>query len=289
MNRKNVILIAIIVLSSAALIYGLEISRGVPAATQEHRMSMGLEVPFIEVPFIDRDIDLTKGISPDIWDSIAPVEIEMEYQVMVLPWGKSLVSPVTVKAFHNERDIYFYMGWKDDTEDRTTGTNKFPDASAIMFPLGDNFQPSAIMMGFMEGANVWQWKASQDKEYWLNEPQISDAYSDFYYPFEEDEILTISRTVPASAVNDLLAIRVGTVTRKESQNVQGRGLWDNGTWHVVFKRSIEPADPELDASFSTNDKVAFAVWDGAKGDRGSRKSISHDWTTFEIIPGEATR
>ncbi|KCZ70347.1 Ethylbenzene dehydrogenase [Candidatus Methanoperedens nitroreducens] len=286
MNRKNVILIAIIVLSSAVLIYGLEISRGVPAATQEHSMSMG-----IEIPFIDKDIDLNKGISPDIWDSVPSTEIEMEYQVMVLPWGKSLISPVTVKAFHNERDIYFYMGWKDDTEDRVLGTNRFSDASAVMFPMGDNVQNSSIILGFMSGANVWQWKASQDKEYWLKETPESGAYSDFYYPFEENETLAVSKVVPGSAVNDVFAIRAGTLTPKESQNVEGRGLWDNGMWHVVFKRSLKQADPELDARFdaSGNKLVAFAVWDGAKGDRGSRKSISHDWTTFEIIPKGAAR
>ncbi len=279
MKKNNIILIIVVAISSVALAYfGLGVSSGILAATQAHQMP-------IEVQFIDKDIDLEKGIFPEIWGSIHPIDIEMEYQVMVLPWGKSLISPVTVKAFHNGREIYFYMGWKDDTENRDPGTNRFSDASAIMFPMGDNVQNSSIMLGFMSGANIWQWKASQDKEYWLKETPESGAYSDFYYPFEENETLAVSKVVPRSAVNDVFAIRVGTLTPKESQNVEGKGLWDNGTWHVVFKRSLKQADPEVDAAFNSAERlIAFAVWNGANGDRGSRKSISHDWTTLKISP-----
>ena len=286
MKKNNVILILIIAISLPALAYfGSGLSSGLQTVTQAHQMPIVLEVPFM-----DRDIDLSNGISLDAWEPIHPGEIEMEYQVMVLPWGKSLINPVTVKAFHNGRDIYFYMSWKDDTKNRITGINRFSDAAAIMFPIGNNVQNSTIMMGFMaNGSNIWQWKASQDSEYWLKEAPKTEAYADFYYPFEENETFVVSKNAPISAVNDLMVIRVGTLTPKPSQNVQGRGLWYNGTWQVVFKRSLNIADPEQDADFNTLTRVAFAVWNGANGDRGGRKSISHDWTSVDIMPAEGAK
>ncbi len=284
MKKFNIILILIVAISLPALAYFGGLSSGIQAVIP-HQMPMVLEVPFM-----DRDIDLSKGISPDVWEPLHPSEIEMEYQVMVLPWGKSLINPVTVKAFHNGKEIYFYMSWKDDTENRITGINRFSDAAAVMFPIGDNVQNSTIMMGFMaNGSNIWQWKASQDSEYWLKEAPKTEAYADFYYPFEENETFVVSKIAPSSAVNDLMVIRVGTLTPKPAQSVQGRGLWDNGIWHVVFKRPLDITDPEQDADFNTLSRVAFAVWNGENGDRGGRKSISHDWTNLEIMPAEGKK
>lgn len=278
-TKKTVLLIAIIsVISFLALVYyGLSQARGVPVVMEKP------ERVILEVPFISKDIDLTKDISLPQWETIPSQEVELMYQVTVLPWGKSLIPSVTVKAFHNGEEIYFYVSWKDDTENRNIGVDEFSDAAAIMFPLADEVPRSTILMGFMGKATIWHWKASQDQEYWLEKSPEVKAYSDYYYPFEEEELFVVSKVVPKSAVNDLLAIRVGTITPKEIQNVEGRGLWDEGTWYVVFKRSLKPTDPQLDAAFSPGGKKlsAFAIWNGATGDRGGRKSIS-DWVELEI-------
>jgi DMSO reductase family type II enzyme heme b subunit len=275
MTKKiPVILIAIIsVVSFAALVYyGLKHAKGKPVPIEEVKREA------LEVPFINEDIDLTRGISLNLWNSIAPKEIELMYQVTVSPWGKSLVSPINVKSFHNGKTVYFYITWKDDTENGSVGSNTFSDATAILFPISYTADPQTIMMGFLGEANIWQWKASQDREYWLKRAPESEPYVDFYYPFEEQELFTVSKDVPQSAANDLMAIRVGTITPKEIQNVHARGFWNNGEWHVVFKRSLKQTDPGVDAVFNPGKKrlCAFAVWNGENRDRGGRKSIS-DW------------
>jgi hypothetical protein len=194
------------------------------------------------------------------------------------------VPKILVKAFHNQKDIYFYLSWSDDTEDRVHARNQFSDACALMLPLGKESQAPSIMMGFIGRANIWHWKASQDREFWYNEYYQSGAYADFHYPFEEQELFVVSKDIPQSAVNDLLAIRIGTVTPKENQNaVEGRGLWKDGLWQVVFKRTLSAANPEDDAAFDLSQTrlCAFAAWNGAEGDRGGRKSIS-DWVELII-------
>ncbi len=55
-------------------------------------------------------------------------------------------------------------------------------------------------------------------------------------------------------------------------------------WHVVFKRSLRVASIEDDVVFNSGEEkmlCAFAVWNGATGDRGGRKSIS-GWVELEI-------
>jgi complex iron-sulfur molybdoenzyme family reductase subunit gamma len=175
------------------------------------------------------------------------------------------------------------MEWPDSSQDRSKEIKSFPDSSAVMFPLGEEIQTSTLMMGFLGKANIWHWKADHDAEYWLKKKIESKAYSDFNYPFEEEELFIVSKEEVKSAVNDLMAIRVGTITLKPDQNVQARGVYDNGFWRVVFRRSIGILDKEIDAQFPSPGKklCAFGVWNGSEGDRGGRKSIS-DWVELDI-------
>jgi DMSO reductase family type II enzyme heme b subunit len=278
----SLISVGLIIFFGALVYYGLRHARGVPTKIEK------IERVTLEVPFINKEIDLTGGISPEFWNPLSAKEIKLVYQLMVLPWPRALIPTIILKAFHNQKDIYFYIQWKDENQDWILAQNKFSDACAIMFPLGKDVQPSSIMMGFLGRANIWQWKASQDREYWnrnqkpVTSNQKPEVYADYYYPFEEKETLPISKTEAKSAVNDLLSIRVGTITPKETHNVSGRGFWKDGVWQVVFKRSLKPVDLENEVNFSQREKLtAFAVWNGSKGDRGGRKSIS-DWVELSI-------
>ena len=280
MKKTTAIFIsAILAAAFAALVYyGLQHSRGVPIKIEK------IERPLIEVNFADKEIDLSQGLGNEIWDSIKPIEIPLMYQITVIPWPKPRgeVRPVTVKAFHNKEDIYFYLNWKDDTEDRPLRENKFSDGCAIMFPMNEKAEPATIMMGFLGRSNIWHWKAANDMQYWMKQLPVTEAYTDFYYPFEEEEIFAVSKEIPESAVSDLLAIRVGTITPKDVQRVSGRGFWKEGNWHAIFKRTLKGVDPEEDADFRPGKKLsAFAVWNGAIGDRGGRKVIS-DWVDLDI-------
>lgn len=257
--------------------FGFKYSRGTPVAYQESEMKI------LEVIHLDKAVDLSSGFSEDIWESLPSQEIELMYQVTVLPWPKSLIGRLSVKSFHNQKDVYFYLSWQDDTENKTHITGKFSDACALMFPLEEEVKPSTIMMGFMQTTNIWQWKAQQDEEFWMKKGPTSEAYVDFYYPFEDEELFPVSLDIPVSAVNNLMAVRVGTITHQETQSIQGRGFWRDGVWHVVIKRALSSGNSDTEVSFQAPQTgfCAFGVWNGDKGDRGGRKSIS-EWVTLEI-------
>lgn len=282
MKKITIFLIAIVSILgfSFAAYWGFTQRRGIPVAVEEDKK------PILEVPMLDREIDLSKGIDQEFWQKQPGIEIKLLYQVMVLPWPKVVTPAVTVKAFHNHKEIYFYMTWLDQQESRALGINKFSDACAVMFPLEKNTQTSTLMMGFLGRANIWHWKAIRDKEYWgMARPQ-NPSYADFYYPFEDTETLAVSKETVKSAVSDLIAVRVGTVTPKEKQDISGRGIWSDAGWQVVFKRALKADDSKVDAQFLAENKLcAFAVWNGEKGDRGGRKSIS-DWVEL-VVQGDS--
>ncbi|MBI2439955.1 MAG: hypothetical protein HYV35_01135 [Lentisphaerae bacterium] len=267
-----IIIIALLVLGFGWLTYyAARHSRGEPVAVAApERFSLN-------VPFIDQTIDVTNGLSATVWDSLAVQKFDLIYQLMALPWPQKLVPAVEVKAFHNRRAIYYLLQWTDDSVDQMIAPGKFADACAIMFPLGDEVKSASLMMGFLGKSNIWQWKASQDQAYWTRStPEAEAAYSDYTYPFEAQETLPVSLQTPVSAVNNLISIRIGTITLKSNQDVHGRGLWTNGQWRVMFSRAFNAQDADTEAAFApgTEKFCAFAVWNGAAGDRGGRKSIS---------------
>jgi hypothetical protein len=87
-----------------------------------------------------------------------------------------------------------------------------------------------------------------------------------------------------SSVEDLNAIGFGTLMSQppEDQKVQGKGVWKGGKWRVVIVREMR-SKGERDTQFIPGQSlpVAFAVWDGAQGDRDGQKAVSV-WQKLEI-------
>jgi hypothetical protein len=273
MKTRTVIAISSVAAAGFAVLvwYGLTHARGRPVPEQPPSAIV------LPVRFIDREIDLEQGLSPEVWEDIAPVELDLVYQLTVLPWPKERVPSVSVRAFHNGRDIYFHLRWPDETEDAAERPGAFVDACAVMMPLGDDVMPSSVMMGFLGRANIWHWKAGQNRRVWSPEADAPPPdYADYHYPFEEEELFPVSKPDIVSAVDDLVSVRAGTVGPKPRQAVRGRGAWRDGHWEVVLARSLEAVDPEVDALFDRGSEgwCAFAVWNGSAGDRGGRKSMS---------------
>jgi cytochrome c oxidase subunit 2 len=139
-------------------------------------------------------------------------------------------------------------------------------------------------MGFTDRSNLWHWKADRDAEVWRGVKPGRKAYADHHYPFEKTEVLPITTPKLKSPVQDLLAERAGSITRKTLEQVQGRGVWKDGRWTVMFTRSLVTDNTDQDAQIGSGiRRFGFAVWDGDQGDRGGRKSIS-DWVELDILP-----
>ncbi|MCB7129818.1 MAG: hypothetical protein J3T61_09805, partial [Candidatus Brocadiales bacterium] len=80
-----------------------------------------------------------------------------------------------------------------------------------------------------------------------------------------------------SQVEDINAIGFGSLASQgeAGQNVQGKGIYFEGTWRVVFKRTLACAGSN-DIKFSKGSSIpmSFAVWHGERGDRNGQKAVS---------------
>jgi len=69
---------------------------------------------------------------------------------------------------------------------------------------------------------------------------------------------------------------------KESQRVVSETVYRYGRYFLVMKRKLVTVDKTIDIQFPQGIKIpiAFNVWDGSQGEKGTKKAIS-SW--FEMI------
>jgi len=239
--------------------------------------------PTLLMPRMDQVLDLKAGGFDDsIWGTLTPLTVDLFHQVTAAPRARSRVPRLDMRAFHNGRDAYFLFEWPDERESRTHGVATFPDGVAVALSLSRDQPGASIMMGFESPLNFWQWKADLDAQFWDAAERGRGGSPNVHYTYEETAAFPVRAERPSSACQDLLAERPGTVTRKKTTRVSGRGRWHDGKWRVIIKRPLVTTDTRNDAQLLPGAlHIAFAVWNGEKGDRGSRKSIS-DWVILDV-------
>lgn len=238
-----------------------------------------------------------------VWQTIAGEELPL-----ISLWQRdSGTDRVLVQSVTDGTSIAFRLEWQDETkDDQAIYQSKFGDAAAVQFSLNPANDPFFGMGDTTSIVNVWHWKSwwqtDLDKFVGVNNAFRRNALD--FYPFDvaggsreelfvnSDSAKALSRTWNAgwgsgnlissqerkSAVEDLDALGFGTLTSQGAagQNVFGRGAWNDRRWAVVFTRALaskEPGDVVLNAG--SNVPVAFAVWDGALGDRNGQKMVTN--------------
>ena len=252
-----------------------------------------------------------------MWSKVPVARVHLE----PLWIRKQPVEEVRVRSVHNGQQIIFLLEWDDSiVNQEVLRSQDFRDAVAIQFPVmsvelhGAGHPEPSFTMGDQHGpVNIWHWKAD-----WEADLQRYRDLQDRYAGMAVDLYLfnrvappgsSVSDQVKAptsshdpvflagwgagnplstpdrrSSVEDLNAIGFGTLTSQspEDQNVQGRGIWKGGKWRVVIVREMR-SKGDRDAQFIPGQSlpVAFAVWDGAQGDRDGQKAVSV-WQRLEI-------
>lgn len=271
------------------------------------------EVPPPEVPKPDvfvRRVDEVPRRDPDaaIWGEVDSIQVNMVQQDLVMPYrAEPAVDTIEVKAIHDGEWIAFRLAWSDPSiDDSVVGTPKFRDACAVML-LPADVPDAAWMMGTAEHKAttlLWrsEWQYDIEKGYRDLESEFPNVAVDAYQhvgiegvadgkPKNSIELaerapqLFIGRSAGNifseferdSPVEKLLAVGPGTITPLPTQDADGWGRWSGGEWRVVISRRLSPSDAgkgEIALEPGKSYTVAFAVWLGDKGDRGSRKTIS---------------
>ena len=241
-------------------------------------------------------------------------------------WWRGDVDPeLRVQALHDGKTLAVRLRWRDTTPNwNVARTESFKDSAAL--ELYRRAQEPFIGMGSATSPiDVWFWDA--DRQRMTSPPDeaaTSGEYSNTVvdiYPFTEKSPVESAEyhrpgtatanqppiSMPAAAAGNqivpsehpqagrgggssLSAGGPGSATFRPpvNQSVDALGQWADGEWTVVFRRPLVAA-PDNGISLSPSDKasVAFAVWDGARGDRNGQKMISI-WQDLELENGSTS-
>lgn len=233
------------------------------------------------------------GSAPE-WQSILPVFLPTTSQQVTPPMGGGAIERIAVRAVHFGDHLYVMLEWSDRIPDETSDRYEtFSDAAAIQFPAEAGSEVPAICMGQADQAvNIWQWRADQQQP----PPDLPEngyvdlypSFDDLYFPAREAGN-PLSQDDARVAVHSLVAGGFGTLEIADQGGLEGNAVYKDGRWMVVFSRAFESAhemQPTFDGAGPVD--VAFAVWDGSKGERDGLKSVS-TFTQLHITPEDPPR
>lgn len=250
---------------------------------------------------------LPRGPDDAAWDKVPASEV-----VLHLLFARDAAPRLLrVRAAHDGKEVAFQLSWADTTDSHAPlRAEDFRDAVSLMFALKGMDTP--ITMGSKDKpVNLWQWKADWqvDLEKWQDVEGIHPGMAVEMYPFEKGDktVENMGNKPPAmpeqdkayqsgwaagnpmanperkSPVEDLSAAGFGTLTSNpaDKQAVAGKGTWKDGRWTVQMSRAFAaPDDCCVALAPGKETPLAFAVWDGAAGDRAGQKSVT---TWFRLV------
>ncbi len=159
------------------------------------------------------------------------------------------VGALDARAVHDGETLSIRLAWSDPTrDDEMVDLDRFVDAAAVMFPLGDDAEP--LTMGDeARPVNAWLWKADQSEPY------------------------------------DVLARGYSTSERRAASlsGLSVSASYEDGVWAVVFQRPLGVAGGAHSVFRpGSTAKISFAVWDGNNAERAGQKAVSGPFREMEL-------
>lgn len=222
------------------------------------------------------------------WESMDPVRVPVNPL-----WPEPApVYAVAVTAVHDGKRVAILCQWRDDLPNGgPIRVQDFQDAVALQFSLKGTM-PFLGMGDIDNPVNIWQWKAGWQAEVEGHRPELHDLYpsmhADTYFATSYRTAADAGNILAQphkTAVEDANARGFGSFKSQplSGQNVQGKGIWHDGFWNVVFVRALKSRDAG-DIQFARKQiPVALAVWNGEQHDRNGRKAISN-WYSLLLEP-----
>jgi DMSO reductase family type II enzyme heme b subunit len=228
------------------------------------------------------------------WQKVAATRVPLIPQDMVEPRQLQATTPeVLVRAVSDGNGVAFLLEWTDATPDDMAKPAQFTDACAVQFPAVGAADVPAPQMGEPgRQVEITYWRAAWQATVDGRPDSVAALYpgaSVDHYPFEAEPLQKnpaaqqemAKRYAPARAlgnemagsrqraVEDLIAEGPGTLSPAAQQHSSGSGKRTATGWAVVLARPL-PAP----MAAGKRSQVAFAIWDGARGEVGARKMRS---------------
>ncbi|MCK9496324.1 MAG: ethylbenzene dehydrogenase-related protein [Dehalococcoidia bacterium] len=231
------------------------------------------------------------------WSRGRPWAVPLMVQNMVPPHAPELaVTELQVRALHNGERIAFLVEWEDDDEDAVDAMARFRDAVAVQLPVDVAVIPGITMGALNQPVHIMQWRAAWQRDVDLGRQGVQEAFPNRFKDAPPEELMgeeaatqfypavvaknPMARRDRTSPVEDLSAVGFGSLTAQDEQTATGRGVFERG-WHVILSTPLAAGEHKTSLRPGVTTSVAFAVWDGGAGNRGSRKQWSN-WTELEL-------
>lgn len=253
-------------------------------------------------------IDLSKdAFNNSLWTSSHEETISLMAQPMAIPRPKTtLTSLVKVQSVHDGNWIAFRLRWADPEKSEAGIIGKFSDAVAIQFPVKEGPPPPVFMGAKDNPVHIFHWRAQYQKDHEQGKPEMTDLYPNMnpdMYPMEFKDAGSVKGLTDekrevyahgkaagnpqsyrkASSVDEIYAEGFGSSSVIENNMTIGHAVWSKGEWSVVIVRPLKRENGSI-LTPGKNAYLAFAVWQGGKGEVGSLKSVTMSWVPLKIAP-----
>ncbi len=238
------------------------------------------------------------------WQDVPAGAATLAAQPMITPRPSiSFTEKLIIQAIHDGTRVAFRLRWKDTEKSEAGHLGEYSDAAALQFPVKDG-PPPLVMMGQKDGpVHIFHWRAQYQRDEEKGKPDMKDLYPNAsvdMYPLEFKEAKALNANAsetekfspgvaegnPQSyvkkGVDEIIAEGFSTSSVQKGHGSAAKGEWKDGTWTLVVSR---PLAIEGGSTLRPGAKgnVAFAVWQGGKGEVGSRKCVTMFWTPVSIL------
>jgi ethylbenzene dehydrogenase len=239
------------------------------------------------------------------WSSVPVHTAQLLPQDVVEPRLLAPTTPaVEVQALTDGKQVAFRLAWPAPARSDRTGPAVFSDACAVQLPANAGREVPNPMMGeAAQPVEITYWRAAWQATVDGRPETLSTLYPNSkvdHYPFESaslppgspEQLAMARRYAPARAVGnpmagprttpvqDLVASGPGTLRAAEKSASTGAGKPTATGWAVVIARPLPGS-----LAPGGRSQVAFAVWQGGKGEVGARK-MRTGWIPLAVEGGK---
>lgn len=236
-------------------------------------LAVGFAFSFFNVPLAASAANTVEVASLDVavptdpqsplWDRAKEAEIPLSAQQIWQPGGGT-TRAVRVRALEDGQSIALRVSWDDDTRNDSMGGVP-TDAAAIQLPIDPDHLPYQCMGQSTSRVNIWQWKAALERQGLENMGALA---------------------MEGAGVRNLTSNGICKAVDTPGIHPQVRSYHDGRQWHVVFSRALASGDHGTAPLMrGKNSSIAFAVWNGARGEMRGMKAVS-TWNTLLMPAGD---
>lgn len=220
--------------------------------------------------------DYIDGEIPDdpdspVWDETEGAILLLSAQLTLPPrWQFANVDRLLIDALYNEKELGLLVQWNDRTEDRKHGPDDYEieaGRESIVLPTRDDLA-GLRKMSFADAVSI---------QFPL---EFMEGTKRPFFALGAPETPVESWRFRADRGGEKFTAKGFSAEPEDVEKIFTNARYDDGRWKVVFKIPIAE-----DARFTPGRylPVAFAAWDGANGESGTRCAIS-SWYWLLLKP-----